>query len=466
MNLNPDLGSIRDPRGKVYLGDNRVFRTVSHFAVNELLAVRETGLITELVQQGQLLPEEQVSISSLQTLQEDVALVFAHPKLSLITYPYEWTFGALQDAALLHLDIQLQALQKNVSLVDASAYNIQFQNTVPIFIDHLAFKMYESGEFWLAHRQFCEQFLYPLLLQARVGLPFQSLYRGNLYGVNADALLSVLAWWQCFSWPILREIILPRRFAGSKQTVSTEISKKLHFPKSVYESHLKNLRAWIVSLKPKLKQKITWQNYTKDKPYASLAQPQKAQIVAQFIQATQPQQLWDLGCNTGEYAQIALQNGAAHVIGLEQDHSALEVAYQTAKAKRLAFLPLYTDLLNPSPDQGFAQCERKGLLARCLNADALICLAMVHHLALAQAISLQVLIPWLVNMAPVGLIEFVHPEDLEAAAMLHWLPNAAQNYNYEHFLQLLQQVARVVQIFPLTQMERTLIWYERIDAKN
>lgn len=460
MRLKIDTASYRDPRGHVYIGDDVVYRSVMPVAVTDVDYVRGTGLIQDLCERNWLLAEQKVPADVIASLAPDASFALQHPKLDVITYPYEWCFRALQDAALQHLAIQLLALEKNVSMLDASAYNIQFQNTDPVFIDHLSFKRYQEGEFWSGIRQFCEQFLYPLLMQAYCGLPFQNLYRGNVFGISADELRAVLPYWRKWCPNVLKEVLLPLLLARAASQTK-HLTRTVAYPKQAYERHLLHLKKWIVELRPRFFVNPTWKNYEQCHSYDPHAHDAKQQFVQQFCKLVQPKRLFDLGCNTGEYAEIALHAGARSVIGIERDAAACNLAYQRAKKNQLQFTPLCMDVLNLSPAQGFRLQERRTLLERIAPVDGLLALALVHHLVLHASVQLAQLVPWLVSLAPQGLIEFVHPDDDEAALMLARNPVYQDEYQLANFLKLLQQSAAIVHQYEVPGMKRTVVWYAR-----
>src|SRR6185436_8425094 len=84
-------------------------------------------------------------------------------RVPMVSYPYEWCFSQLRDAALAMLAVARTALTFGMALKDASAYNIQFLRGRPILIDTLSFEPYAGGP-WAAYRQFCQHFYAPLLL--------------------------------------------------------------------------------------------------------------------------------------------------------------------------------------------------------------------------------------------------------------------------------------------------------------
>src|SRR5262249_53642476 len=158
-----------------------------------------------------------------------------------------------------------------------------------------------------------------------------------------------------------------------------------------------------------------------------------------------PRLVWDLGCNTGDYATTALAAGAHYVIGFDCDQHALEAAFGRAQADNLEFLPLFLDAANPSADQGWNELERKGLQARA-PADALIALAFEHHLAIGRNIPLSQVVTWLCRLAPRGVIEFVRKEDPTVRQMLSLREDIFADYNEDAFASSLQRQSRVVKV--------------------
>ncbi len=187
----------------------------------------------------------------------------------------------------------------------------------------------------------------------------------------------------------------------------------------------------------------------------------KKKIVTEFIKKNNPKNLCDLGCNTGEYSEISINNGSKHVVGFDYDQGALIKSYSRAKEKNLHFLPLYLDATNPSSNIGWQQTERFGLLERC-NFDAMIALAFEHHLAIAKNIPLKDLIEWFISIAPKGLIEFVPKEDETVQIMLKFRKDIFIDYTEENFKNLLLKKAKIVQINNIKNTQRKIYEYEKI----
>jgi ribosomal protein L11 methylase PrmA len=448
-----DPASFRDPSGFVFRHEGRIRRAVTDLGVANARAVRATGLIERLVAAGRLLPEEDVS-SAFPGI-AGVPLVLAHPTLPFVSYPYEWPFRLLQSAALLHLDIQLEALDAGVMLTDASAYNVQFIGVRPVFIDHLSFRPYLEGELWAGHRQFCEQFLHPLLLQSLVGIPFHASYRGRVDGLPSEYLLPMLRLRHKIDWKVLANVVLPARLqrVAARPGVEQRV-RNGRLARPALRELLATFRRWIARLEPRGMRDTTWHGY--DNIIPAQEANTIASFVADMVSDVRPHTVWDLGCNAGRYSEIALSAGAAHAVGLDSDVGALDRAVTRAREGNLALLPLVVDLVNPSPSQGWNSAERTALMERG-RPDALLALSVVHHMAIARNVPLEGIVEFLTRLAPEGVVGFVPPTDLRARALFRGRDALFADYSTDQFVTALRRRARIVREIVVPGTDRVLL---------
>ena len=459
--LSRDAGSFRDPSGSVFVAGNRVFRTVTASAAADFEQVRRTGILRNLIDDGLVIDERPAEHGVLGDLGDRVVHVAEHPKLPFISYPYEWCFHALQDAALLQLDVHLRCLERGVTLSDASAYNIQFLGPRPVFIDTLSFRPYRDGEVWTAHRQFCDQFLNPLLLRSLLGIPHNAWYRGNVEGIAVQHLANALPLRAKLSWNVIKHVVLQaalERMSTGARGAGT--ARDIRLPLDALRAILTGLRKWIAALRPRERDRTAWRDYAENNSYSSEEARSKADFIRQFAAATRPNVLWDLGCNTGEYSRAALEAGAGLSIGFDFDIGALERAYLRARTEKLNLLPLYLDVMNPSPSQGWAQRERKGIHERG-PADGLLALALVHHLAIARNVPLDYVVDWLVGLAPAGVIEFIQKSDPMVAELLRLREDIFPDFTEANFERALSSRARICRVEQVSATGRKLYWFER-----
>jgi ribosomal protein L11 methylase PrmA len=461
-----DGASFRDPAGHVYLKDGRVLRSVTDAGAENYEFVRDSGFLPGLIADNRMIGMTEVSPDVLDGVvhsDADCRYVLEHPALSFVSYPYEWCFSALRSAALLQLDLITEALKHDVMLSDASAYNIQFRGAEPVFIDALSFRPYRDGEYWSAHQQFCDQFLNPLLLTALGGIGFNAWFRGNLEGIRSDDLVRLLPWHRKLSLRVMTHVTLPVKLQSGTQRKTAarlDTAKARRLPKASLIHLATGLRRWIAGLSPKTGKASAWSAYESDNSYDTEATGLKQEFTRRFAEAVKPPMLWDIGCNTGFYAESALQSGAGSAVGFDTDVSAVEAAFARATKNQMAFLPLLMDAADPSPGQGWRGRERKSLQDRA-NADGLIAYAIIHHLSIGRNIPLRDVVAWLIDLAPQGVIEFVEKEDPMIQHMLRLRDDIFDDYHRDAFMAAIREHADIVDTCEVIKGRRVLVWYRR-----
>jgi hypothetical protein len=252
-----DPGSFRDPSGYIFSSGDRIFRAINEEAYRNFLLLKSSGAYDDLIGRGWIIAAQDVSTDQAAAnvihRRRGESRLLEHPKLPFISYPYEWPFALLKRAALLHLDIHLRALDFDLTLSDASAYNIQFIGIRPLFIDIPSFVPYRNGDYWNGHRQFVEQFVNPLLLRALFGISHNAWYRGALDGIPTGDIVALIGWpkrW--FARDLLINITLPDLLQRRSRWTSDGPSREAKpLPKAALQMVLRRLRRWIGGLAPK-----------------------------------------------------------------------------------------------------------------------------------------------------------------------------------------------------------------------
>jgi ribosomal protein L11 methylase PrmA len=455
-------GSYRDRRGYVFAVGDRILRAVSSPAAGVQRELMDSPVFARLVDGGQLVrtwvaPDDPSTLGI-----EGAALLLEHERVPFVSYPYEWPFAALRAAALLQLDLHLALLEHGFGLVDASAYNIQFRGPAPVFIDVLSVERYVPGSYWTGHRQFCDQFLSPLLLTARLGVPYNAAYRGRIEGFSSTDLVPLLRLRDKIRPQAFLHLVLPARLEAAARRGRVEAASpasRRPLPKPALVRLLAGLRRWIERLQPPSRQ-TDWTSYARDNTYEEAERAAKREIVARAIRAAAPRAVLDLGCNTGDYAKVALEAGAGDVVGAEADPSTAHLAFLRAQGEKLRFLPLVLDAANPSPSQGWRDAERASFAARA-RFDFLVALAVEHHLAIGRNIPLDELVRWMVGLAPQGVVEFVQKTDTTVRRMLALREDVFADYTEESFRQLLAANARIVESRVVSAGGRVTFVYDR-----
>jgi ribosomal protein L11 methylase PrmA len=409
--------SFRDPSGFLFTDQGVLYRQVNQTYQVEYTRLMESGLYERLVKAGLLVPHEEVDLPP-----ADPALAYKviRPELvDFISYPYEWCFGQLKDAALATLKIQTLALEAGMCLKDSSAYNIQFQHGKPLLIDSLSFETYREGEPWVAYRQFCQHFLAPLALMAHTDVRLSQLLRIYIDGIPLDLAATLLPGRTKLDLGLTTHLHLhaaaQKRYSGralDKSAVKGRISR------TQFLALMDSLESTVRKLQWK-PAGTEWGDYytASASHYSSTAFEQKRQVVQGLIERVSPGKVWDLGANTGEFSRLAAQRGIP-TVAFDIDPAAVEVGYRTVvEKKETHLLPLLLDLTNPSPALGWANQERLSLAERG-PVDLLLALALVHHLAISNNVPLPQLAETLHGLCRWLVIEFVPKEDSQVQILL------------------------------------------------
>lgn len=453
-------GSFRDPGGRVYRSGETILRAVMATAADDFAQANQSGVLRRLVDQGKLVDFADVTGQAPALGIDQASVLLEHPRLPFISYPYEWSFSLHKAAALFHLDLQIALLRQGFALSDATAYNVQFDGTRPVFIDHLSVRPYVDGEIWAGHRQFCMQFLNPLLMWSLLDVSPNHWFRGSLEGIAPEDIARLLPLSKRLGWTVLTHVVAQAAMQNRSVASSTgpAKSRSARLSRSGFEGILRGLRAKIAKFEVP-SHRTVWGDYAGNTSYGAPEAERKHLFVKEMVAAIRPELLYDLGCNSGDYSKSALEAGATRVIGFDFDHGALEVAYRRAQQENLAMLPVWLDASNPSPAQGWGQQERMGLAGRA-KPQALLALAFIHHIAIGRNVPLEMATAWLVSLAPTGVIEFPHKADPMVQVLLSQRPDIFPDYDNENFARILSSLTRIVKsenVLPT----RTLYWFER-----
>jgi 2-polyprenyl-3-methyl-5-hydroxy-6-metoxy-1,4-benzoquinol methylase len=408
-------GSFRDPSGFLFTSGGVLYRQVNQVFAEDYTRLMKSGLYDKLVKAGLLIPHTE---SDTQPADEKQSFkVLCPERIPFISYPYEWSFGQLKDAALATLSIQKRALRLGMSLKDASAYNIQFYRGKPVLIDTLSLETYQEGEPWVAYRQFCQHFLAPLVLMAYKDVRLNQLLRIYIDGVPLDLASYLLPgrtrWNLGISTHIHLHANVQKRYAD---IAVTEARGGRKISKDALLSLIENLRATIRKLEWK-PAGTEWADYYAANNYTGFAFEHKKVLVGDWLLKIAPRTIWDLGANTGFFSRVAAETGA-YVISSDIDPAAVEVSYRQVKeSSEQNLLPLVLDLTNPSPSIGWQNRERDSFFERG-PVDAVLALALVHHLAISNNVPLERVANCFAGCGEWLIVEFVPKNDSQVQKLL------------------------------------------------
>jgi ribosomal protein L11 methylase PrmA len=456
--LSREASSFRDPAGFIYRCNGEIFRQINLDGKDDFDLLVDSGLYVSLVQRGQIIPHEEVDVPA---ADPGLAYKIIRPAvLDFISYPYEWSFSQLKDAALLTLAIQKEALRHDATLKDSSAFNVQFWRGKPVLMDTLSFTHYEPGAPWDGYRQFCQHFLAPLALMSLVDIRLSQLLRIFIDGIPLD----------------LASRLLPRRTrlpGGLYMHIHLHASAQKKYagrviqPKGRLKISKTQLLGLVESLEAAVKKlqwdpgTTNWADYECQHNYSEQALQAKKEVVQAFMEQANPAIVWDMGANTGLFSRLAAEKGSL-VVALDLDPGATEMNYLACRKEgQTNVLPLVMDLTNPSPGIGWRNHERSPLEER-LNADLILALALLHHLAISNNLPLAAIAEFFAAHCEWLAIEFVAKQDEQVQKLLLNRHDIFPDYQEEGFESAFQRFFSQVEKERLPGGTRTLYLFRRL----
>jgi hypothetical protein len=449
-----EFSSFRDPSGYLFWTGDEIFRHVAPSYCDTLNRALESGLMASLIERGLVLPF---------SLVEDMRLgagatVLKPQQISLITYPYEWCFEQLKEAALATLDVHLAALEHDMMLKDASAFNIQFVRGRACLIDHLSIDNLSSHPAWPAYGQFCRHFLAPLALMAYTDLRLSGLAIHYIDGVPLDLASLLLPRHTRLKFGLAMHLHLHARMSTRHANTNKSVRGK-PLSKAKHKAFAESLRSTVQKLRPK-PQSTEWGNYYSGTNYSDDAAIAKGQMVRELVQRCGAQTIWDLGGNDGRFTR-SIADLANELVTLDIDPIAVSANYAACRRDNITnVLPLVFDCCNPTPSIGFANKERPSLLQRG-KPDLTLALALIHHLAISNNLPLSDIADFFAGISRFVIIEFVPKADSQVERLLLNREDVFTDYTIEKFRTDFSLVFNIIEERQIPGSVRTLFLLER-----
>jgi SAM-dependent methyltransferase len=402
-------GSFRDPESRVFYAGEQVYRVLSREGFEDFEEVERSGLLED----PRIVRTERIEGAELPgLLTKETAAVLRHELIPFVSYPYEWTFSMLKDAALLQLDLLLAALDRGLILKDSSPYNVQFKGGRATFVDVGSFERLREGEPWVGYRQFCMLYLYPLLLQAAKGVEFHPWLRGQVDGITPAQMRGLVSFRDRFRRGLTTNVFLharlEQRYADRPKEVKQEV-KRAGMGKQLILANVRKMRKLVSRLSWDPPEGV-WVAYGERNTYTDEDAQRKDEFVREVATGGRWRLVWDIGCNNGRYARIAAA-GADNVVAVDADQGPVELLYRELREEgNETILPLTMNLADPSPGLGWRGLERRTLPDRG-KPDLVLALALVHHVAISANVPVKEFVDWLAGLGSSLVIEFPTRED-------------------------------------------------------
>jgi len=431
MNQNKQHeASFRDNCGYVFVKDNVIYRRVNSVYKKNYDLLMESGLYKKLVDKKMLVPHVEVdSMEFFGSDNRDVYKCIKPRQIPYISYPYEWSFSQYKDAAILTLEIQKMALENGMTLKDASAYNIQFFEGKPVFIDTLSFEKYEKGKAWIAYQQFCQHFLAPLALMAYTDVRLSVLMRDYIDGIPLDLASQILPMRTRFKPSIMMHIHMHAK--SQKKYADKKVGEQKSISAFSLNAIIDGLQNAVQSLKWN-PVGTEWGEYYTFTNYSDSAFQTKKDIIKSYIQEANPQMVWDIGANNGEFSALSSEKGI-FTVAYDIDSVAVEKGYLRARESgEKNLLPLFLDLTNPTPGIGWQNTERSSFIDRG-PVDMVYALALIHHISISHNMPFYKVAEMFAKISKWLVIEFVPKEDSQVQKLLQNREDIFPQYTKEYF---------------------------------
>jgi SAM-dependent methyltransferase len=384
--------------------------------------------------------------------------VLEHERVPFVSYPYEWSFGMLREAALLQLEVLLAALDEGLTVKDASPYNVQWRGSAPLFVDVGSFERAAPGEPWAGYRQFCSLFLYPLLLQAYRDVPFQPWLRGRIDGIPPAVCRQLLSARDVLRPGVLSHVYLhsrlERRHEGEAGKVRADL-RSAGFGAELIKANARRLERLVRRLR-RPAQRSAWSGYRAEQPYDEADALAKDDFVRAALGERRWGLVWDLGANDGRYARLAAEH-ADYVVAMDADEAVVDELHAALAGEgSRSVLPLVVDVVDPSPALGWRGRERRTLAERG-RPDLTLCLALVHHLTITANVPVREVLEWLAGLGSTLVIELATRDDPMVRRLLAAKrPGLHEDYGEEQFERVLAELFTIRRRQPLPGGTRTL----------
>ena len=428
---NPVLTkSFRDPSGRLVVVKGRVLRIITTEGKPILDRFLSSAAAQNLVSGQRIVGTKVLGEAECRSLLEtaelkacsddiDVAMVVEHARLPFPSFPQEWSPELLNSAAQLTLELAERLLEDGLGLKDATPYNVLFQGPEPVFVDILSFESRRPGDaIWLPYAQFLRTFIIPLLLNKHFGLSPHQFFLTHRDGLSPEDLYEFCSPIRRLLPPFLTLISIPKWLGGTSQAKSTEFYTRKpdidpERARFTLQLLFRGLRRTLGRAAPPDQQRSAWTGYMAEMTHYTKDQFEgKQAFVDKALREFRPESVLDVGCNTGFFSCLAAKNGA-RVVAIDSDPAVVDRVYRTVRKEKLDVLPLVVDLTRPTPAVGWRNSECSSFLDRaCGSFDAVLMLAVIHHMLVTERVPLQDIIDLAADLTrDLVIIEFVGPED-------------------------------------------------------
>ena len=448
--------SFRDTSGFLFYYENEIYRIINSSYKKQYEKLMNSNLYQKLEEKNLIISHSEVENLD---FDYDYYKIIKPEKIPFISYPYEWSFSQLKNAALLTLRIQKAAMKYGMTLKDASAFNVQFVNSHPIFIDTLSFEIYEDGQIWKPYKQFCQHFLAPLALISKKDIRLNLLSKTFIDGIPIDLAAKLLPKTTFGNFGLMAHIHAHAKSQKHYEDKDAKIKQK-SLSKRSFEGLIESLKSSIEKMTWN-EDNTEWGDYYSDTNYSEKSFEEKKQFISSAIDEIKPKLVWDMGANTGIFSRLASNKGI-NTISFDIDPLAVEKNYLSSlNNSEKNILPLILDLTNPTSNIGWNNNERMSIMERG-PADMVFALALVHHLAISNNVPLKKIAEFFSQISNFLIIEFIPKSDSQVKRLLLTREDIFENYDEKNFEIEFTKFFKIISCKKISDSERTIYIMEKL----
>ncbi len=384
-----------DINGYTFVWRKKIYRAIYEKSQKDIRQTLKSGFLKEL-EKRDLIPK--TIIAKLKTF--DSNLVLEHKKIQHITYPKEWSFNMLKDAALITLEVNKIAKNYSFQTIDAHPYNILFENNKPKFIDIGSFIPLNKGaDSWFASEEFVFRFYIPLVLWSKgySSIATRLLYRSPeritlkeyvniiypLFRFIPDYIINKILgkYYTILRISSIPDVLIKKRLPHSLSSIVLFLKKNklLPFQNFDYDKMITKIN----KLKPP--KDTYWSKYQNKLKFANHIKPtHRYKKILNVLKTKHVKSITDLASNQGLISMYIINNSDINfAVCIDNDRGAIDQLYLRCRKKNLNIIPIIQNFLIPSREAPELSLQER------YQTDAVLALAITHHLILTQNFSID-----------------------------------------------------------------------------
>ena len=450
--------SYRDSAARVVKKEAGYFRYIFQEYKSEYNYLIQSGLYQELVQLGLILEHSEIEIDN---SDPKIYKLLYPTQIPFQSYPFEWSYKQWIKAILAFLTINQIALKYGMILKDATPFNFYLSAGKAIMFDTSSFMFFNENDNWIAYKQFCEEFLSPIVLMHYNGTEWSKLTITELRGMHLNFVSKQLPLKSWFNLTTLLHIHLHSRYSNKIYSTENEIKKIKGFTvekiQSLQQMIFKTITLWV---KP-YQYTNHWNGYYKNDIESAEYLEDKETTIRKWLEITKPISVIDLGANTGKFSFIAAEY-AERVVALEADDNCVDTIEKQILANNINNIVAIVGNLNePSPNLGLLNSETKNIYERA-NSEMVLALALIHHLFFTNKISINQIGEILNKFSSKYLIvEFIEITDKRVQELIVNNHTNQEDYTETNFIESLAKYFKILEIKKLQNSNRSLLFMEK-----